>query len=366
MSTPFYADHAALPGDLKRANQQHVLSVLRSGRTMTAPQIHEETGISRPTVMRALQHYCEKGVVESLGLGSTTSLGGKKPELFRFADRERFLCAHVSSESITLALSGMLGDVYAVEQIHARTGKTADEVAATLAENVPAYLKKQDVSAEELFGVVLTTNGKADAALEEKLKDLFGAKVFLIQNAGKAAGRAMMMQDPAYAGMRLLTLSTSASGVSACLLDRGRDLLAGDIGHMAISDRGPVCSCGRRGCFESLISAQNARQLMQGLQVNGLRDLFQQAASGESTAKGALRYLAGCFASVIHNVSLCFALDAVVIQGDYAQAGAAFDKMLRDALGQETEVVYERQSLSVLAVQGAAENMKERYFEMAD
>jgi hypothetical protein len=39
--------------------------------------------------------------------------------------------------------------------------------------------------------------------------------------------------------------------VNGCLL-LGRKGLAAEIGHMSISDGGPVCSCGNSGCWEAL------------------------------------------------------------------------------------------------------------------
>ncbi|NWF88638.1 MAG: ROK family protein [Ignavibacteriaceae bacterium] len=35
---------------------------------------------------------------------------------------------------------------------------------------------------------------------------------------------------------------------------RGTDYIAGEIGHMIIEENGPVCGCGKKGCFEALAS----------------------------------------------------------------------------------------------------------------
>ena len=397
MSRLVPADQVALPSDLKRANRLNILKVLRSGRTMTAAQIHEETGISRPTVMRALQHYCEQGVVESLGLGSTTSMGGKKPELFRFADRQRILCVNLWPESITLALSGMLGDVYALQHTAAKTGKTLDEAFSALAESAKAYLKRQEMDMDQLWGVALTVPGTVDydtqllrynsqspewgteVDLVARLLGVFGDKVFFIDNAGKAAGRAILLEKPEYEQKRLLTLFTTW-GVSACMIEyghvlNGRDSLIGEIGHMVISDKGPVvCGCGKRGCLESLVSFSHVKTLMQGLPVSSLRELFKQSVSGESTARGTVRYLAHCFAVALHNLSLAYNQETVVIQGDYAWADGAFDRCLKEELaqfryypeGKIFDIIYDRRSLPALAAQGAAERLKTRYFESLD
>ena len=198
-------DQVALPADLKKANRYHILQILRTGRTVTAADIHAETGISRPTVMRALQHYCDVGVVKSLGLGQTTSMGGKKPELFAFADEQRILCINLWPEQTTLALCGLIGDVYACEQHEACTSKTLDQLETI----IPAYLRQHHLRPSQLYGAVLTVPGTvdyetrllrynakapawgADVNLVEPLSRMLGdAPVYFIDNAGKAAGRA--------------------------------------------------------------------------------------------------------------------------------------------------------------------------------
>ncbi len=52
----------------------------------------------------------------------------------------------------------------------------------------------------------------------------------------------------------------AATGVGAGLvfggrLFRGAGGTAGEIGHMTVDERGPVCRCGNRGCLEALAGA---------------------------------------------------------------------------------------------------------------
>lgn len=396
------ADQVALPSDLKRANRQNILKVLRTGRTMTAADIHAETGISRPTVMRALQHYCDLGVVRSLGLGSTTSMGGKKPELFVFAEDKRILCLNLWPEAITLALCGMVGDVYAVEHHRQKLGQTLEEAFALLSDRAMKYLHELELPVSRLYGVVLTVPGTVDyderilrynsqapgwganAALAERLQTLFGdTPVYFIDNAGKAAGRAVLLDHPEYADKRMMTVFTTW-GVSACMTERGhvlngRDSLIGEIGHMIISDGGPVlCGCGKRGCLESLVSLQSVRQLM--LQ-NGakkspenFRALFEASRAGDAAAHRTVKYLAHCFAVALHNLSLAYNQEAVVFQGDFAWADSVFDKSLKAELsefryypqGRLFEIGYDRRDLPLLAARGGAELLKKQYFASLD
>jgi len=387
------ADQVALPGDLRRVNRQHILQVLRTGRPLTSADIHKETGISRPTVMRALQHFCEMGAVKSLGLGETTRMGGKKPELFVFSDTQRILCIDLWPETITLALCGMTGGVYdAVNCAQPMDGHLSAALDA-LETKAKDYLAKRGLAAEDLYGVVLTVPGTvdydtrllrynvkapgwgSDVPLIDGLRRIFGeGRQYFIDNAGKAAGRAILIEHPEYAQKRLMTFFTTW-GVSACMMEKGhvlngRDSLIGEIGHMIISDDGPVlCGCGKRGCLESLVSLAHVRTLMQDDSITFER-LFALSAADDPDARRVVKYLAHCFAVVLHNLSLCYNQEIVVFQGDFALADEWFDRCLKEELKQFRYypagslfcISYDRRDLAVLAAQGGAELLRKQYF----
>lgn len=387
---------AALPGDLKRLNRQRVLRALRAGGAMSASDLHEATGISRPTVMRAIQHYMELGAVESLGLGSTTSMGGKKPELFRFADRHRILCLNLWPERLTVGLCGMTGGVYALEAYENPLSATLREAFDGLGVLCADYLARQGVAAP--YGVALTVPGTvdheaqvlrynsqapewgADVALLPRLERLFGSgPVYFVENAGKAVGRAVLLDRPEYSRQRMLTLFT-AFGVSACMIERGhvlsgRDSLIGEIGHMLISDHGPVvCGCGKRGCLESLVSLSRVRARMKKKgerPPDSIRELFDRSRAGETAARETSEAVAHCFAVALHNLSLAYNQEAVIFQGDYAWADEAFDRRLKEELrefryypsGRLFTIAYDRRPLALLACMGGAEKLRARYFD---
>jgi len=53
-----------------------------------------------------------------------------------------------------------------------------------------------------------------------------------------------------------LTISTGIGGGVVCRGEvlRGKDSMAGELGHMPVSDGGALCSCGGRGCLETISS----------------------------------------------------------------------------------------------------------------
>ncbi len=393
-------NQAALPAHLKGLNRQKILRVIQTGKVLTVADIHAETSISRPTITRAVQDYVRQGVLRSLGYGSTTSMGGKKPELFCFADQRKILCINLWPETITLALSGLIGDVYALSHTPYQMGGCLDDAFATVRQLATDYLTQHKLQPSDLYGVVLSVPGTVDYStrilrynsqapgwgvnvdLAAHLRDIFGdTPVYFIDNAGKAAGRAVLMEHPEYADSRLMTIFTTW-GVSACMIERGhilngRDSLIGEIGHMVISEGGPEeCGCGKRGCLESQVSIRHVRRMMmeagaaEDVSALTYRQLFALSAAGNAPARQVVRHLAHCFAAALHNLSLAYDQDAVVFQGDFAWADEVFDHSMKEELrqfryypeGQLFSIDYDRRDLAALAAQGGAELIKRQYF----
>ena len=71
----------AVPSALKYQNRQQILSCFRDHQEHSVADVVSRTGISKLTVMRAIQFFCGKNILVSSGKGESTEQGGKRPEL---------------------------------------------------------------------------------------------------------------------------------------------------------------------------------------------------------------------------------------------------------------------------------------------
>ena len=97
----------ALPSNLKIQNRRMVLSCFRDNRPHSVADVVARTGISKLTVMKAIQFFCGKGILASSGKGDSTELGGKKPEYFRFSCGKYLLTIRMWPEDLGLTLFDM-------------------------------------------------------------------------------------------------------------------------------------------------------------------------------------------------------------------------------------------------------------------
>ena len=119
-----------------------------------------------------------------------------------------------------------------------------------------------------------------------------------------------------------------------------------------------------------MLRSQGADELCEGLTIPRLVEV---SAGGDARAQAVVRQLAHYFAVALHNLSLCYNQEVVVIQGDFAWADALFDAALKEELTQFRyypqelfAIAYDRRDISLLSLRGGAEVIKKKYFASLD
>ncbi len=180
-------------------------------------------------------------------------LGGSKIRAAVVSHRGRVVSSH---ESVTPATEGR--DVV-IECI-------VDSACAALEQ---AHLAASEISAVGIgaagisnpeAGILFTSPhlpGWRNVLLRDIIQDRLGQKTFLTNDANAAAlgefyfGAARNSRNFIY-----ITISTGIGGgiVVDGKICTGAIGIAGEVGHMTIDDKGPICDCGNRGCWETLAS----------------------------------------------------------------------------------------------------------------
>jgi glucokinase len=117
----------------------------------------------------------------------------------------------------------------------------------------------------------------------------------------------------------------------------GRTGNAGHVGHVVVDQDGEPCSCGGRGCVETVAAGP---RMAQWARKNGwdapagadAKELAGAANAGDPVALQAFRRGATAVAAMIASVSAVCDLDLVVIGGGVAKSGALLFDPLREAL----------------------------------
>lgn len=154
-------------------------------------------------------------------------------------------------------------------------GESYIEIAALMAEQVMELAEEMKVPVTDFKSVGIATAGSIDASgtvilnahnlgfhnvpmIEEMHKHFPEIPVYLANDADAAA--LAELHAGAFRGKKTAVLLTLGTGVGGGIILGGKMFKGGlghgnELGHMIIQHGGPICTCGNRGCIESLCTA---------------------------------------------------------------------------------------------------------------
>lgn len=186
-------------------------------------------------------------------------------------------------------------------------------------------------------GIFASNLGWRDAPIRELADRALGLPVAFGHDV-RAAGDAEHRLGAAR-GLGDVVVLAIGTGIAGSLVLDGRPYsgggFAGELGHALSDPDGDPCTCGARGCLETIASAGAiARRYAaaSGTSVPGAREVLAAAQSGDADAvriwDDAVRALAEAIARLVASI----APEAVVIGGGLAQAGPALFEPLGERL----------------------------------
>ena len=252
--------------DTRNANRRLVLQALLRSDGHSRADLTRMTGLAPATVSALVSGLLDEGLAEELGRGPVKV--GKPSRLLGLnAGARSIVCVDVGDSSVLRAAAvDLAGEVlYRVERrFGGVTGEAAvvmtEEAVATAMASAPAPLLGIGVGTPGLVApdgtVVEASNlGWSGLGLARRLAARFGHAVW-VSNDANAAALAEFSYGPACQSLLSVRIG---SGVGAGIvlngqLHLGESFAAGEIGHMAVEDDGPVCRCGNRGCLETFVA----------------------------------------------------------------------------------------------------------------
>jgi predicted NBD/HSP70 family sugar kinase len=113
----------ATRAQVKRHNRRLVLRALYHNLADSRAGLANETGLTKPTIGTIVSELMEQGYVEELGLGTSSSSGGKRPTLLRFvASARQVIGVSLNSEELIAGLAYLDGKLIARHHIDVNEG----------------------------------------------------------------------------------------------------------------------------------------------------------------------------------------------------------------------------------------------------
>jgi predicted NBD/HSP70 family sugar kinase/biotin operon repressor len=342
-------------GSLRERNRRQLLDALRQRGNASRADLARLTGLSRSTVSTLVADLQASGLVVEREHAQRPSQQGRPPTLLTL-DRSAGL---------------ILGVDFGHEQVHVAI---ADLSRTILAERVQPLDVDHDAREALTAAVTLTGEAVASAGLDAgrilcagvglsgpinratgmvhagkilpgwdgirpvtELSQRLDLPVHLDNDANLGALAEMSLG--AGAGARDAVYLMVSGGIGAGLilggeLYRGTGGTAGELGHVLVDERGPICRCGNRGCLETFAGGPAIVELLRPSHGEGLtlERVIALAVEGDSGARRAIadagRVLGRSVAAIVN----AFNPELIVVGGSVGAAGDVLLDPLREAV----------------------------------
>ncbi len=252
----------------RQINRRIALNFIRNHQPMSRADLARRSGLQRSTVSAIIDQLIDEGWVTEGAIGRAPR--GRRPRSLHLnVERAGILGVELRPETTTLGLAGV--DARFVAQMSWPTPKDAVSFVSELARATGVLRAAHPSISCEGMGVSLPGRvdrqgrlvfapnlGWGEVDLRQMLETAVGLPVNL-ENAANACALAELWFGRHPEHVRNLIAVTVSEGIGVGLLLNGQlihgaDAMAGEFGHVTITDDGPLCKCGKRGCWERYAS----------------------------------------------------------------------------------------------------------------
>ncbi|MBQ8940256.1 MAG: ROK family transcriptional regulator [Firmicutes bacterium] len=400
-------DTAAMPKDLKLINREKILSTIAQSETIMLNEVADATGISRQTIVKAIESFVEQGIVLSLGKGQSTSLGGKRPEIYSFNKNYRYnICVRLENHVLKVVLTNLINEIICVIDKPHGQNEPLENIIWDFRNIYAQIMLENKLTDDKIFmvgvclggitdedtGIMrynsLYPNWGRDIPIVSMFKTILPENINVyICNEAKMTGYAELYYNKSLLDKSYVAIYT-LDGIAAGYIDRGKIMmgshtLIGEIGHMTLDANDvEICQCGSCGCFERIVSLDrlynrivNSRNYEQSVLFRygtglTMENIFNAADNdADELAMDTVRYVAKFFSMALKNIIINIDPELIIIQGIYSSAGTYFHKQVLKNLGSfkymprenPVEITYDSREVWHLAVTGISMCLVDRF-----
>lgn len=252
-----------------------------------------------------------------------------------------------------------LGNISSVDKsMFVKSGKPEPEIKDNICSLIEAVIKKKEMENKKLKGIGLSLaalfNRKTgDIAIwpnnkvwngfpiRKYLEERFKVPVVLEDDANSAAlGEHSFGAGKGYRNLAYITISTGIG--CGLILDNslytGANGWAGEIGHIKVIDGGPECSCGMKGCLQSVASGPAilrryiGKKAFEGDAEHDLRTVVELARQGDQDARDCFSAAGEYVGKMIAGLVMLLDLPVIVLGGGVTEAGDILFEPLNNTL----------------------------------
>jgi predicted NBD/HSP70 family sugar kinase len=352
---------------MRNINRSLILSCLRTMPPQSRANLAARTGLTRSTVSSLVDELIRENLVHETGI--SPSQGGRPGTLLQLSpDGGCAIGVEITVDSIMVLLTDFVAQPHWQRQIEVESTDPDVVIAQAeyLIDEALTFNTRTDaiqplgiglgiaglVNPEEGVLKLSSNLGWRDIPFRTRWQERFGLPVKVGNEASIAAlGESYFGGAAGYTDFVYLVISTTALGAGIFVngrLYQGIDGFAGEAGHMVIDPAGPPCTCGKRGCWETLLRAACNVEPFQTRIRQGdpgaitFRTVIDAAQEGDALAASAVNRVTDILASGIANLVNLFNPQLIILGGPLGLALGSFLPAIETAVAAQVVVPAER------------------------
>jgi len=321
--------------NMKKQNQKNILSLIKNEDGISRAQIAEKLEVSRATVTNIVRELVELDLVRESKMGK--SRGGRRPMLLKLnAEGAYVIGIEWGIEAIKAVLLDFEAEIIDEDQIRPEEF-TLEEYKTNTFFLIEKYKKKLK-SDNKIIGIGLGIHGLVDPEqgrsiftphfewgevdIKSFLAEKYNYPIFIDNDVRMMAAGEIWQEREDF------IFINTGSGIGSALvfkgeLHYGNNYAAGELGHMKITDDGPRCHCGKKGCLEALSSKESIISRYQRLKESKVEisfsEIIKKYQNSEDEALTVINDALKYFGRAISDLVNILNPEAVIIGGLFAE-----------------------------------------------
>ncbi len=334
---------------LRATNRANLLVELRSGQALTRAELARATGLSATTVSSVLSELIATGLVTETDRYSRGPGGGRPGRLVRLASsRELVAAVDLGHDRIRVAVADLTGQILADDSLSADVDHGGADALELAVDRLQALIDRAEadtagrdagIARERISRLVIGVPGVIDPRSGTVLSGRMSswAGICVPDELEKRTGWSTLVENDAdlgalgewtygaARGLQDVVFVKVSAGIGAGLILGGQLYRAsrggaGELGHIQLLEDGAFCSCGNRGCMETIASVTVALAALRSVrpQVKTADDMAALAAAGDQAAVRVITDMGRSIGRAVADLCNLLAPQMLVIGGDLA------------------------------------------------
>ena len=334
---------------VRRSNRSVILNIISSMGPLSRKDIAEISGLTPASLTQITAPMVQSGLLIESGKAACGAAGRNKILLSLNQDFCRILCILIERDKTVLSICNLAGEVIRQKKYKTTGSRNPEHFLSRMAEiglkmtadipvhgacvGIPGLIDQENGVSRHAFGI-----WEGEVPVREILENHLHMPV-VVENDVNAFAKAEMMFGVGREKENLLLIKWGPDVAAAIVVNgviyQGRHGRTAEPGHFIVVKNGRPCTCGRRGCLETMVSFE-ALNRIKPFEAKQLEDAYMTATKAE---KKQFDEAIDLFGRTILNAITALAPDRIILYGDLFESDTVRKKVI-DAVEQYDPFFY--------------------------